>query len=448
MFKSKLTLFGPVFVLVSGLVSCGPKEKKTQDVYRAQAPVIRQGGLSIGFKEWEQVAKKDLDLNDSIDARSARAAATEFTSSCRAGEQNYGRHIQVSGSPELKLFQLLPSEVLPIDLASMKVHCTVKVALTNDVGSKHIIPEIQAMLTDLRGASAALEMDGAVISQALPQFRVSKLGSRRARAADFSGQAQVICEDAASAPLVSQAVVALADFDYQKMHNHSQRQPAVLESKPVQRCRVQFLKDKIAAAMTTPFLLRFESPALQYSVSALHHQGQPISPVSAAQSHTELMRLRVQNPSQGGRTLVLAKGKVGAQASAILDPTGWHFSHPIAYVTAAPIANGHAQVREAQDHFVVQLAGGASFEIAVTIRAPAFTCTPAVVRHGYQPDTPKWIRINTSGEFFVREVSEAGTELGTLALNLQQAFYFGHTREMIDRQPIGHNVSISACSWP
>lgn len=238
--KFDLAPYLTVFILSAGLISCAP-DKKERDDYRAPAPVIQTSNGHHDLRTWDRRTDKTLDLYDSVDVSAGRPTLVEVVSTCNKDQVSFTGNFTFNGRQPLKIFQILPEDLLSEDLA--RTTCSFEVRLFNAIGSQHIYQLKNAPIADAGLAGVTLE-DPADPHKTPMKLHSQKLGGIKARAAN-SGQAEISlnCKDAKIEPLPFNQVIELSNFNFRKPLIKEGRAPEAVMQSPLQTCRIVVMQD-------------------------------------------------------------------------------------------------------------------------------------------------------------------------------------------------------------
>src|SRR6185312_16415499 len=128
MFKVFITVAGLLFVLTSGLASCS-SEKKTVDVYQASPPQLR---TISGVLELDRQGPREVDLQDELDVGNANPAHFKVHSVCRVDASRIQADFEFQATQTVKILELVPEEMLFVDLNQKILDCTFEVNMYND----------------------------------------------------------------------------------------------------------------------------------------------------------------------------------------------------------------------------------------------------------------------------------------------------------------------------
>jgi hypothetical protein len=249
-----------ILILISGLVSCSA-DKKRRDVYDAPPPTLRRNSEIVALRDFEARVERTADLQDVLDFHAASPARIKVKAQCRAGEKTYSSGFSFAGVLELAVFQILPEEVLLVDLNGENVDCGLELALFNDVGSTHIF-NLMSLRVRNEGA-ATVDVAHEVHVDASLKMTLPDMEDVRVRSSIQEPMiAQVACVDMTLPPLPFTQVLDLARFAFNQWNLRPDREPEVLQKFPVQTCKVLLLRNGIRAGISAAFQVILPPPSL------------------------------------------------------------------------------------------------------------------------------------------------------------------------------------------
>ena len=312
MIKWFITVSGAVFVLVSGLVSCSA-DKKSRDVYHAPAPVIRDGSRSQGLREFDTNAQREVDLQSTLDMAQARPSRFRVRSQCRAGQTSYSAEFEFAGLTEVALFQILPEDVLFLDLKTVHAECSFELNLYNAEGSNHIFNIASIPVVETRAPAVQLKNEASDTPAPDVLRLILRLEGLRFRYDNHAtASSQVICADMVLPPLPFDQVDELAHIDLSAITRRLNRADDILQAKPQQTCRVAISSAGQRLAVSAPFVLlmpRAPLPARKVS-EAQRWQGHAClgwGPLLADGQEVLFQTWEISNNSPWARTLRFSK---------------------------------------------------------------------------------------------------------------------------------------------
>jgi hypothetical protein len=225
-----------LFIFAFGLASCSP-DRAIKDSYKAPPPVIVTGKGQQGFLQWERSSDKTLDLQDAFDVSAGNPARTEVLAHCMRDKTSFTEKFSVDGRQSIKIFQVVPQDVLFENLENSGVTCDWEVSLYNEIGSRHVIRLPGSPLSDLGEGGVLVESSGGGESLKLVQIlRTQGVKVRYRNSATAS--AEILCRDVNFEPLPFERVLDLSQFNWRHPLYRQGRGEADVTRNPLQSCRV------------------------------------------------------------------------------------------------------------------------------------------------------------------------------------------------------------------
>jgi len=308
--KIDLTVRLSLSVLTAGLVSCA-KDEKTRDVFHAPPPVINSKG-SQDLKTWDRRSDKSLDLQDSFDVSASRAAKLLVTSRCRLDQRSYVEEFSFHSRAPLKIFQVLPTDLLTADLKNKKHDCAFELVLINHLGSKHIYQIPSVPITDEQRAGIKIELTGT--DDKIDRFSIRKLEGLRARL-EGQGDTEILCTDVTIAKLPFTRVIALGSYDFTKAIPKKGRPLDILQENPLQTCRILLLTNQGIEQLSDRVHIQFTQSPLIYRHEAIENpptsqkgaffKGAPLNVAAVSIGNTDRIgKRKIVLEASPGRTLL------------------------------------------------------------------------------------------------------------------------------------------------
>ncbi len=257
-------------VLVSGffsfgLASCSPENKKfSQDVFKVPSPkIVRASGEISDVRSLDLAEKRNLDLHDSIDFGAGAPSKIEVISRCRTAGEEY-RSRPKFRVHKIFLMQLLPPEILAVDLMQTPSECSIEFAIYNASGSNHIFKILNVNLTDSQPAQVRVERENMGSPTRPSRIVFGDLKDIRIRWTNQEPSvAQIICQDLFYRARPFSEVMNIADFDLRFHELYSRRPIGTLERHPIQKCRLVIRQNSKPVAISPLFELLLPRQPLQ-----------------------------------------------------------------------------------------------------------------------------------------------------------------------------------------
>ncbi len=315
--KTDLVSITAAIVLTAGLVSCSREEKST-DSYKAPPPVIVTHKGSQDFLQWDRESDKTLDLQSSFDLSAGNPARLEIVAHCKRDKQNLVGRFTVNAHRPLKIFQVIPQDLLFDDLSAVAVECGWELTLFNEVGSRHIMTINNVLLADQQPAGVTLENPAS--DEKIKTLHASKMNGVKLRYSNQEPAAtEVICRDVTFDPLQFEKVLDLNQFDLRKPHARPGKSENIAAEKPLQSCRV--VVSEAGAIRQISALIQIQIPRrpLEIKVKQILPLKIPIEFIYTLMRDTHLYaEALIKNPDTSMRTLRIPKS-YPVKLDALLD---------------------------------------------------------------------------------------------------------------------------------
>ena len=321
-----------ITILISGLVSCRP-ENKTSDVYNAPPPKVKSGETERGINEFDLEARKVLDLNDQLDFSDARPVRILIKTSCRHPGGDLIRRSEFPNPTTLRIFELLPEELLAKNLQTHPALCTLEFTLYNRAGSSRGMSLAMVSVEDAGAGLVLIRREPTATDEAPSVFSINSSSARgvRVRYQNFeAASVKLVCEDLSYLPLPFDQVFELDHFnlDFPEFRNGSDTDRIL--NHPVQNCRALVLQAGRTKAVSQAFTLTF--PPLPVGIELIFSSFREPSHQIATENLTNNFRFpgampviewRVTNSVNVTRHLRLSAKPIGAKLTVITQD----FSH-------------------------------------------------------------------------------------------------------------------------
>ncbi len=260
MFKQFIGTAGAVLVLIIGLVSCSPENKK-RDVYSPPPPVIRMASGVQSMREFDADSRRQADLRDTVDLTAAAPTRVIVSSTCRVGNSSSHSQTDLSRARDFEFAQVLPEGALLEELTTTPADCSFELNLYNEAGSNHIfhidaIPIYEKAEPGVHLANEASTVPAPPMLHLTPllegvRFRFNNLGP---------ALSQVACTDMVLPELSFNQVAELANVNLNAAKLRSGRSIEILQENPRQVCRVVISAQGIRMAVSPRFTLQLPRP--------------------------------------------------------------------------------------------------------------------------------------------------------------------------------------------
>ena len=390
MLKSFIALTCPIFVLISGLVSCN-QETKTADVYSVPAPSIRNSNGKISKADWEKDSARHLDLYDSFDFSEAHPDSVKVRTECRQGDKTYNRELRFSATDSIDVAQLLPDDLLSSDLHQVVTKCSFRLDLFNATGSDHVF---EFPFCDLMDAEAG---DVQVARGTEIEF------SNRSTA-----EIRLFCQDFTSRPIPFHTKLDLAPIDFLNGAD-VKNEKDFADRRPFQTCRARIKQDdkvNLSNLFTlqvpaTPVLVNVtkvdENPNTSaHTIGHLFPNGRPLI----------LYSLEFSNPSTTVRHLRVPRGPLRLRARAYVEIFGPEFrmTYDGTYVAVALALNPETPMQMTDLDYEMTLPPGSHFAVNFEIASRKFRFNGPTADLSFVPKL-KAVTFQLLDPFIVTEVA-------------------------------------------
>lgn len=244
-----------VFVLIFGLISCGPNHN-SKDIYHAPSPfIVHEGapGSRIDFHDFDSSADHKLKLYDQIDVSETDPVKTVVKSRCQSGSGSTQLEREFE-SDQFFLFQAVSPEILIQDLTQPPPTCGFEITVFNRAGSSHIFNLVNVIVTEQPETDVPIEN-----KQAKTNSHVLRIKNKQTPRATIhynhkeDVNMKVVCEDLSFATMVFNHIKNLADIDLRIFEMHPNKNVDLADKRPLQRCRALILRKQVPIAMSERF---------------------------------------------------------------------------------------------------------------------------------------------------------------------------------------------------
>ena len=303
-------------VLSAGLSGCGPKAKE-KDVYQVPGPKIIKGGQTVDYKAWDSLgsAGRTMDLNDAFDISEGSPVKAEVVSHCFQNQRDISQTFSFPGSASLKIFALLPDEVLPLAFSS-EIQCSFELAVYNEIGSRHIFFIPSVIVQDVGPQQVSLLVNSVKIDKTSDTALVAmEAGQVTQVLYSNSGKstADLFCTDVTFKSVDFVQVSNLSRFDVNQAKPRTGRPVDILRINSVQQCRVSISDDARRVAVSPSFQLAFPVTSLQPQIESLPYRTGTkkdflaVSPSYGTNKSFTFSTLRMSNTGKGLRRVRIPK---------------------------------------------------------------------------------------------------------------------------------------------
>lgn len=409
-------------VLSAGLVSCAKDDTKiTRDTFKAPSPVINNKG-SQDLKTWDRRSDKSLDLQDSFDVSAGGPAKLEVTARCRRDQQSYNEKFSFVPRAPIKIFQVLPPDLLTHDISTEKIDCAFELVLSNEVGSKHIYQISNAPVTDETGAGVALEKNGT--DEKVERIHTQKLEGLRIRFRNAGpAAAQVFCQDMTLPDMPFEQVLELIHFNFAKPEIKPRLYADILIEHPRQPCRILIRQAGQIVQISSRFTAQLPQPPMTAAVLPIAPNSQQKQrlfvgvPLNAA-----LIQIRNSNPvglrylkvGKTGQESVIEAHHPTREGYRIVPARTDQYVRPWSF--AIPQAAPGIEVVDKGDHYLVKVSAGQTSSMILQIRPPGAQICPSGVMLSTE-------HIALAAKIEITEVSERGEKIEDIQVVLPRIKY-------------------------
>lgn len=414
-------------VLILGLISCSKEEKQPKrDVYKAEPPVIVQKEGNVQLKEWNLLNEKKLDLQDSFDVTASQPVRMDITTSCRLKEQNFTKSFSFAPVRPVKIFQLLPPEVLVKSIEGLD--CAFELSLYNSVGSRHIFPVNTVRIEEKQRSPVTFQVPGE--DQNLKRFTPAIFEEIKIRYRNYqNATAELVCEEFHPPGLRFDQVKEFHDFDFSE-----------IQQKSLQLCRVMISSGGAIEQISRLVEVQMPLPPLKVDVQALGYSQYENTPAykgfvhslpftSRSAAHVRrfpMGQVSIHNPASIPRSIrILKKGltvNIEVQHGPNRGPNNYRANLPDEVSTRSPqwlepsIANlSGGEVIDEGASWRVEISPNAILTLSLEYAPRPWVCH----RHG-----PNGFRITTMENLKVEELSDVGEVLEGIDVPLALRLYW------------------------
>ncbi len=400
-------------VLSAGLVSCAKDDTKTRDVFRAPPPVINSKGKHE-LRDWDKRSDKVLDLQDSLDLSPAKPVKVEITTRCRRDQISFVGNFSFVSREAVKIFQILPDDVLTRDLTKEKVECALELVLINAAGSRHIYHINSTPIADVTGAGVILEKTGT--DEKVSRIHSRQLEGLRLRYRNSSpSSAQVICQDITFGDLPFEHVMELNNFDFSRPEKIPGSPADALIENTLQPCRILIRSAGQVQQVGPRFLLRMPHHPMTAAVAQIL--------IPSAQEKTLFFTglplnigiVDIKNVNRGSPRFYILRKALTESTVHIFGPMingAPNDSRNIVinafilpWLHASPVATPGVTVEDKGDSWRIVVPGGASARLILKVVPPRARVCPGWSYIVQSED------LAVAGKFALTEVSDVGEVL-------------------------------------
>ncbi len=424
----------PVAVLV--VSGCTP-EKTEFDYYNPPAPLVVRGTQAQEFRAWDQDSNRGLDFHDAFDMSAAGAVKLSAVTHCRRGGVSFGNEIGVPNPKRVPIFQLVPQELLLVDLHAIPVSCDFKLILSNGTGSRHIFVVATTSVSDNGRADVAISSDS-----------IARYPSWEA------GKAAGICNDMTTPELEFRQAIQVSYFDFESPIPREGRTRENILERAAQICRIGIFESGRLVAVSKKFEKVLSRVPVQVRVD-MHaptdvDRGNVATydyfPFINGSLQKELIRFSIVNPDSIPRRIAIPKARFTGNYEIFSNdsrtqpkPSRYLATRDWLYYSVHESED--VKVKDAGENWIVTLNGpNATVGISV-FSAPA---------HGRCWGTKLFgILISPSQPMAVSEVMEDGRLINSVSLNLQDKVVIGGGRDSSRaHMNTAESIPNSYCEWP
>ena len=295
-------------VLLAGPISCSPENKSAPaSPFHPPLPKIEQGHTTWDLHTWDERTIKELSPTDLLDVREARAARVEVQSVCQENGLSFSAKTKVNGDQPIPLFQVLPEELLLMDLGQKNIQCVIQVSLWNEARDRHNF-DWHGHLIGAPDANARLERQGrAVDERELGDLLPSRMGDFRLRFQEEERSlAHLACSDFSLPLLEFNHSLVLDEFDASAVQLRPGRPAISTELHTRQNCRIfiERKSDRRKLATSPRFVLNLSEPRLRFSAMPIANENHLLTALREGKK-SPLVRIQIHNPSLSPRRVRL-----------------------------------------------------------------------------------------------------------------------------------------------
>lgn len=329
--KIDLTVRLSLSVLTAGLVSCA-KDEKARDVFRAPPPVINNKG-SQDLKTWDRRSDKSLDLQDSFDVSAGQPLKLQVTSRCRLDQRSYIEEFSLNPHAPIKIFQVLPTDLLTADLKNLKYDCGFELVLINGVGSRHIYQIPTVPILDEQRTGIKIERAGH--DEQVERISTRMLESLRARF-DDQGEAEILCTDVKLTKLPFTRVIDLGSFDFSKPKLKADRPEFILQDRPLQACRILLRKNEALKQVSDRILIQFPQNPLLVQQAPVENPSDSQKMIFFKGAPLPVAQVLISNPDKMGKRKIILEGQPSSMTLETYTFNGFRYVIKEAFLMSSP----------------------------------------------------------------------------------------------------------------
>lgn len=367
--KLFLLMLCPAFVLLSGVAGC--TKEKNLDEYNPPDPVVIRNGETQDFKAWNNKnSERGLDLHDTFDFTAAGAASLEAVARCKTETGTILGNVKYTSPGKMRVFQIVPQEILNFNVGIDQVTCNFDVILTNGFGSKHIY-----IINDTPiGDSGFAEIE---IADGLVRYAPLE-----------NGYAQIICRDVFFAPIVFRQVTEMKYFNTGDYTIRPSVKPETVVERALQSCRVATVEHGQATHLSSRFDLVVNHIAIDVSVAYFAPTG--FAPESAGKFTFFGHGMKIADYLLNNMTEAVRRVKVNKAPQPMtiemFGPPKKEFGKPAKLgpvqramvtrniLTFEATPNENATVEDGGSYWLLTLQPNASIAISMTAQSPTMQC--------------------------------------------------------------------------
>lgn len=361
-------------VLSAGLVSCAKDEAKTRDTFRAPPPVIYSRGAQ-DLRSWDLRNDKALDLQDSFDVSASRPEKLVVTARCRRDKVSSIETFEFTPHEPIKIFEILPGDLLTRDFAVEKCDCAFELILSNGNGSKHIYNISSTPIIDLTGAGVTIEKTGT--DEKVSQINSRALEGYRARYRNSgSSTSQIFCQDIILPDIPFEQVIDLNHFDFSKPEIKRGLPHDSLAENPLQACRAIVQSAGQRKQISARFLVRFPQAAMVATLTqTVPTKDQKFQFYGGAP--LEIGVLHIKNPNRDRTRFLVLRKNMTESTVEIFGPalTQTIFNRgnivvnafTLNWLAATPGSVAGVIIEDKGDHWRLTLPGGSTAQIGLKV---------------------------------------------------------------------------------
>lgn len=395
-----------LFVLAAGLASCS-QEQTSKDSYKTPPPVIMTGNGRQDLLQWERSSDKALDLQDAFDVSAGNPARTEVLARCMRDKANFTEKFSVNGRKPVKIFQVVPQDLLVENLSAADVNCDWEVSLYNEIGSRHVIRLANSPLSD-RGQSE-ISIQSSQGGESMKLVQILKADGVRIRYRNFEpASAEILCHDMNFDPLPFERALELSQFDLQNPVYRPGRGELDVARAPLQTCRVAITESGQIKELSQ--LLTLHIPLKPLEIVAAGADARAFATASFTQP-VQVEVISIHNPTDADRLVQVPRfldvhsdiqfAPYSSTAKSAFPGVSRIRGLPMRAIQIQPL-NPFQAVKEEPTEWTIKIAARGTLKLAVHFKFPYHSCIRSgliVTGYAATPSPLTLTEVTASGEW-------------------------------------------------